>query len=140
MLNNMNFTEARANLSYLFDKVINEQQPVMVCRKREEALVIKRELLQQLLNGYRLSIEELAEDDGSITLGNDLLEIYVNADTKEKALHELIQELNQYTEDYMLRLSLFLHAPNRKDHLPYVMRILLSESDNEIQDMLKFGE
>ncbi|MBP2657191.1 MAG: hypothetical protein H6Q69_223 [Firmicutes bacterium] len=138
MLKNINFSEARAQLSPIFDQVLNDQQPIIVKRKRDEAFIIKCELQKQILSNYNLNVEEMPEDDGSMTLAIHQLAIVVNQKTLPEAIEDLISELKIYAEEYMNRLQLFLNAPNRKGHLPYTLRILMCESDKEIAEMLVF--
>lgn len=111
----------------------------MVKRKQtEKVLILRKDLQQMILSDFTLKPEILWEDDGSVTLSLDTLEIYVNAEDKQKAEEELIKELKIYAQDYIQRSQLFLNAPNRRAHFPYVMRILLCEDDKELHQMLEY--
>jgi len=138
MLKELGFTEARARLSELFDLVINEYSPAVVTRRRQDVVLLRRDLLQSsVLGKYRLTVESVREPDGSWTLSVDGLGIVVNAGNLGVARTELVGDLRQYAEDYMNRLPLFLNAPNRRSHLPYVLRIALARDSNEIAQMLE---
>lgn len=139
MLKELTITDARKQLSNLFDSAYNEYKPVMVKRKQtEEVLILRKDLQQMILSDFTLKPEVLREEDGSVTLSLDTLEIYVNAEDKQKAEEELIKELKIYAQDYIQRSQLFLNAPNRRAHFPYVMRILLCEDDKELHQMLEY--
>ena len=92
---------------------------------------------KELLEEYRLKPKKLSENDGSITLALDEIELYVNADTIEDAVRELIQDLKIYAQDYIRRPQLFLNAPNRRSHFPYILRVLLCDNDDEVKALLE---
>jgi antitoxin YefM len=138
MLSELQFTEARKEFSSLYDEVYHSYKPVIIKRKQsEEIMLLRPDLQKMLLTGYSLKPEVLHETDGSITLALDQLEIYVNEGSKENAVQALISDLKAYAVDYMNRSALFLNAPNRAGHFPYVLRILLCNDDNEIRGLLE---
>lgn len=139
MLTEVKFTNARKAFTELFDDVWHRSLPAIVNRKQaEEVLLLRRDLQQYILQTYAFRPEVLPEDDGSITIAIDGLDIVVNAPTRSEAIEELVQELKIYAEDYRDNLNLFLNAPNRKAHFPYVLRIWLCENDQEIKSLLEF--
>jgi len=137
MLTATSFSEARSRLSRLFDEVIEELRPVLIRRKgREEALLLRRENLEVLLEPFTLTAQVVREDDGSVTIAVDELEWAVNAPTQEAATQELVNDLYRYAGDYLTRAPVFLRAPNRRAHFPYVLRILLAPTDEQVRRML----
>lgn len=87
MLAEVKFTEARNDFSNLYNKVYNELNPVIVRRKQtEQVILLPIDLQKLLLEEYKLTPKKLSEDDGSITLALDEMEIYANADTIENAI------------------------------------------------------
>lgn len=139
MLAELQFTEARNQFSTLYDSVFNSFSPAIVKRKQNEQVAILRvDLLKMVLEDYKLKPEIIHEDDGSITLALDFLELYVNDTTLDLAITDLVEDLKIYAQDYLDRSQLFLHAPNRKSHFPYVLRILLCDNDTQIQTLLGF--
>lgn len=138
MLTERNLTDARKSFSTLYDEVFNTFKPTIVTRKKtEEVLLLRVDLQKMLLSHFSLKPEVIAEDDKSITLTVNELEIYANANTMEEAVQELISDLKQYAQDYIQRSQLFLHSPNRRAHFPYVLRIMLCDNDDEIRDLLE---
>jgi len=137
MLSELQFTEARNHFSTLYDSVFNSFNPTIVKRKQTEQVALLRvDLLKMVLVDYKLNPEIIKEDDGSITLALDSLEIYANNSTLDLAANDLIEDVKVYAQDYMDRSQLFLQAPNRKSHFPYVLKVLLCENDIEILALL----
>lgn len=137
MLSELQFTEARNQFSTLYDSVFNSFNPAIVKRKQTEQVAMLRvDLLKMVLEDYKLNPEVLQEDDGSITLALDSLDIYANNSTLDLAIKDLIEDLKIYAQDYLDRSQLFFHAPNRKPHFPYILRILLCDNDEEIRTIL----
>jgi hypothetical protein len=138
MLKELQFTEARKEFSNLYDEVYHSYKPVIIKRKQtEEIMLLRPDLQKRLLAGFSLKPELLNEADGSITLALDQLEIYVNGSTLAEAIPALITDLKTYAEDYLARSALFLNAPNRAGHFPYILRILLCNNDTEIRGLLE---
>ena len=138
MLNELQFTDARKNFTTMYNEVFNSYKPMIIKRKQtEEVLLLRTDLQKMLLSNFTLKPEILHENDGSITLALDTLEIFVNGETLEKAFLELVQDLKYYAQDYVDRSHLFLNAPNRRPHFPYVLRILLCKNDEEIRSLLE---
>lgn len=138
MLTEVNFTEARNDFSSLYDQVFNAFKPAIINRKKtEQVLILRADLQKMLLSCFSLKPEVITEDDNSVTLSLDQLEIYVNGNTLEEAIKTLIDDLKLYAQDYIQRSQLFLHAPNRRSHFPYVLRILLCNNDEEIRSLLE---
>lgn len=137
MLTEVKFTEARNQLSSLYDLVFHDYTPAVIRRKQsEEVAVMRVDLLKNLLSNYDFGLAITHESDGSITLSLDCVELYANADNLEKAMDELIEDLKFYANDFIQRSQLFFNAPNRKEHFPYLFRVLLCENDTEIKQLL----
>lgn len=138
MLAELNITDARKEFSSLYDQVYNAFKPTIIKRKQsEEVLVLRVDLQKMLLSNYSLKPEIISEDDGSVTLALDELELYTNSPTLEDAINELVNDLKYYASDYLQRSQLFLNAPNRRSHFPYILRILLCDSDEELRELLE---
>ncbi|MGB9859746.1 MAG: exoribonuclease R [Moorellaceae bacterium] len=138
MLQEHQFSEARRQFSALYDNIYNALKPAIIRRGREEeVLLLRKDMLKSVLEKFTLKAEALEEDDGSTTLALDELDIAVNAENLEEALDELVEELKLYAQDYLDRAQLFLNAPNRRHHLPYVLRIALCNSDEEVKGLVE---
>ena len=140
MIEKQNFSTARSNFKAVFDIVAVSQRPLIVNRYQDEIFMISRQLQKDLLGCYTVQAEVLPETDGSITIAVDTLELAVNAATKEAAEAELLSELKIYAEDYMNRINLFLQAPNRRGHFPYVLRVLMATNDEDLRQMVRWTD
>lgn len=136
MLKEYGITDARANLSEILDQVIHQTQPVVINRRRQKAVLIEENMMEWLLSNYKIKATMYREDDGSATVSLDPINIVAGGKTPEKAIADAITDLKVYAEEYFRRQALFLNAPNRRGHFPFVLRILLAKSDAEIGNML----
>ena len=138
MLSELNLTDARKGFSALYDDVYNSFRPTIITRKNsEEVLVMRADLQRMVLSHFSLRPQVYQENDGSVTLALDELDLFVNATNAEQAITELITDMKAYAQDYFDRSQLFLHAPNRRGHFPYVLRIMLCENDQDIRLLLE---
>ncbi len=138
MLAELNFTNARNNLSSVYDEVYNDLKPIIIRRNvKEQVIMLRTDLQKLLLSNFSLKPEVLPEEDGSITLALDQVDISINADSLDQAKQEMAKELSLYARDYMERSQLFLNAPNRRSHFPYVLRILLCDNVEEVGQLLE---
>jgi len=137
-LESVPFTYARANLSSIVDALVRNEKPAIAINRKnkEEVLVLKKETQKFLLSAYRLKAEIHREIDSSYTLSLGLIDIAENGTSLEDALQSVVEELKVYAADYVDRLPLFINAPNRQGHLPFVMRVLLADSDSEIKGFI----
>jgi len=83
MLAEMKFTEARNQFTSVIDRVQSLSPVVIKPRKQSESptFLMNEALVQKLLQGVKFEVKILQEEDGSITLGLDELELFVNGDS-----------------------------------------------------------
>lgn len=141
MLKEMRFTEARQQLTTVLDEVQSLLPSIIKARKKTETdtLLITKNMFQDLLSMYKFKTEFLDEEEGAFSCWIEPLDLYGYGETKEEALNDLINEVLEYSKEFLENRSLFLNTPNRKGHLPYVLRILLSDSRNEVIDLIFDG-
>ena len=77
------------------------------------------------------------EDDGSITLSMDDMDLVVNAPSKEAAIKALCRDMVEYAEEYRKEFAVYSAAPNRAAHAPLVKEIL-SVTPQKLRDALVF--
>lgn len=138
MLQELDFSEARQRLSEVYEQAFVGLTPVLVRRHgKQEVLVIRRDLVEDnLLSAYQFRPEVLPEEDGSVTIALDEIDWAVNAATRDEAALQLVADVKDYATRYVQQAQLFFNAPNRKGHLPWVLRILLCDSDEEIRRVI----
>ena len=77
------------------------------------------------------------EDDGSITLSMDDMDLVVNAPSKEASIKTLCRDMGEYAEEYRKAFAVYSGAPNRAAHAPLVEEILAA-TPQELRDALVF--
>ena len=138
MIISRNLSTARQRFSEVYTETYAQYRPSVIKRnKGEEILLLRSDLQKMLLQKHTIITNVIREDDGSVTITTEPLDLYANADNEDAAINELIQEMKDYANDYLDRASFFLQSPNRRDHFPYVLRISLCQSDQEIRQMLE---
>jgi hypothetical protein len=78
--------------------------------------------------------EKYIEDDNSVTLPLNELDLVENGITENDAKMKLAEDILEYAEDYYSDFDYWKKAPNRKNHIPYVLKALI------LQDVNKIGE
>jgi antitoxin YefM len=73
---------------------------------------------------YNFNTNVHIEEDNSITISLNEIDIVVNGSRFDKAMDILADDLVGYANDNCKDFDYWYSAPNRIDHLPYVMIIL----------------
>jgi antitoxin YefM len=128
-------TEVRKNWSRFLDTVVREK-PQAVQRNRDLAFVIALPHLEEILKHYRFTLEYELEEDGSYTGTLKEIDLVGNAKSIDELKMKLAKDLLEYAQDYMNEFTLYFHAPNRKDHFPYVLHVLIKNSVEEVVDLI----
>lgn len=82
--------------------------------------------------GLKFSASLIPENDGSVTGIIDELDLIENAETKEGCITLLLSAMRDYARDFYREFELWSSAPNRRAHIPYVLKIL-SSSDAQLR-------
>lgn len=128
-------SNVRSNFSAIVDTVIREK-PVAVKRNRDFFMFISYTQILELVKDCKFKVSYMNEDDGSISATLDGFDLVVNGVDKETVDTELATGLLEYAETYFNDFQSFYNSTNRKQHFPYVLRILLSEDLNEIKGLI----
>ena len=128
----VNATDVRKTFSLFIDRAVREK-PVFIRRTRDTLILAKLDFLNALVDNCVFTAERFVESDGSITLSLDQIDVIANAPTEAEAVAELAGDMREYAMDYYDHYSEWSVAPNRKDHLPYVIKLLIAN------DLLSIG-
>ena len=131
-----NATDVRRNWSEVTDRVIREK-PQFIKRTRDCMVLTDVKLFESLLSVYHMTADKFIEDDGSITLALRELDLAENAPTEAEARKLLGESVLDYAEDFYNEFSLWSAAPNRKSHIPYVLKALLINDAGMIGDAIE---
>jgi antitoxin YefM len=132
----MNATDVRREWSKVIDTAIREK-PVFIKRTRDQVMISNVEHIKSLLNDYHFIAVKFTEEDASITLSLNELDIVANGSTLKLAKQELAKNLLEYAEEFYQDFAFWSKAPNRKSHIPYVLKILLYEDMEELISDIK---
>lgn len=131
-----NATDVRRNWSEVTDNVIRER-PQFIKRTRDCMVLTDIKLFENLLSIYHMTASKFVEDDGSITLSLKELDLVENAPTEVDAKKMLGASVLAYAEDFYDEFSLWSAAPNRKSHIPYVLKALIINDASKIGDAIR---
>lgn len=108
------------------------RRPVFISDPAGSIAMLSIQTLSALLTNVQYEAAEFKEDDGSVTLSLDAMDIAVNAETLASAKFDLAQAILEYAEEYYSNFETYSASPNRRSHLPYIMKALIAESTEEI--------
>ncbi len=120
----LNATDVRKDFSTIIDKAVREK-PQFIKRTRDRMLLSDISFLETLLSGYTFSANRFVEEDGSITLSLNELDLMENAPTEAECVKILAQSILDYADDFYREYAYWSSAPNRKAHIPYVFKALI---------------
>ncbi len=124
-------TAVRKEWSSVCDSVVREK-PHFIKRTRDELVLSSFETMLSLLKGYHFTASKCKESDGSVSLALHEIDLVVNGTTIELARKQMGEAILEYAEEYYENYAAYSHAPNRKDHIPYVMKALLLQNSDII--------
>ncbi len=64
------------------------------------------------------------------------LDLATAAESREEAITDLVEAIEEYVQDYLERLDLFASSPNRSTHLPWILLIARCTSPTDIRGLL----
>lgn len=132
----MNATDARKAWSLVVDQVIREK-PKFIKRTRDYMILSDVRFLEVLLSGYSFSAECFIEEDGSVTISLNEIDIVENGKSEEEVKQKLAQSIIDYAEDFYSDFKYWGSAPNRMSQIPYVFKALILDDVKKIGDLIK---
>jgi antitoxin component HigA of HigAB toxin-antitoxin module len=134
--NYISATDARKDWSQLFDSVVREK-PQFIKRTRDHVLMADLNLLSDILTVYTFTAERHIEDDGSVTLSLNELDIIENGLSEDQAKDKVAHEILEYAMDYYEEFHYWSSMPNRKKHIPYIMKALILQDASKIKELIQ---
>lgn len=127
----MNATDVRNNWSVVSDSVIHER-PQFIKRTRDYMMLSNIELMYELLSPYKFTAQKFIEDDGSVTLSLNEIDLVENAENETLAKQRLAEAIAEYADEFYSEFNYWSKAPNRKGHIPYVLKALILDDIDKI--------
>ena len=131
----INATQVRSDWSAVVDSVVREK-PIVFKRTRDLLFLSDIELLNELLSAYTYNARVFAEDDGSVTIALDEIDLVENGADEIEALDKLSRAILEYSEEYYDDYSYWSRG-NRKAHRPYVFKALILNDLKKIGGLIK---
>ena len=131
----INATKARNEWSTLVESVIREK-PTFIKKTRDYLFLSDINVLESILSAYSFHAETLHEDDGSVTISLDEIDLVENATDLPGAIHKLACAILEYSEDYYGEFTYWSRG-DRKSHIPYVFKALILNDAGKIGALIK---
>lgn len=132
----MNATDVRRDWSLIIDNAVREK-PQFFKRTRDYMMLSDINFLEELLIAYKFTALKIIEEDGSVTLSLNEIDLIENAPTEEEAKLKLAESILEYAEDYYEEFNYWNSSPNRKAHVPYIFKALVLNDINKIGDFIE---
>ncbi len=129
-------TAVRKEWSAFCDSVIHEK-PKFIKRTRDKMWFSNLDTISEILQAYQFTTLKYIEDDGSVTLSLNEIDLVENGKNEEEARLNLGRSILEYSLDYYDEYELYSHSPNRKKHIPYIFKALIIDDPQKIGDMLQ---
>lgn len=129
-------TTVRKEWSSVCDSVIHES-PKFIIRTRDKMWFPNLETMSEILEAYTFTATKYLEDDGSITLSLNEIDLVENGKDEKSARLELGKAILEYSTDYYNDYVLYSHSPNRNGHIPYIFKALIMDSAQKIGESIQ---
>ena len=129
-------TTVRKEWSTVCDSVIHEK-PKFIKRTRDKMWFSNLETVFDILQIYQFTVLKYVEDDGSITLSLNEIDLVENGKDEQEARLNMGKTILEYALDYYNEYEMYSRSPNRKKHIPYIFKALIVDNPEKIGDMLQ---
>ena len=139
----VNISNIRHNISDYFTEAVYKNKLIEISRHgKERAFMMGDKVLDLILKSedFSFKIEEIKENDGSITIIYKTLDIVANGETYKKAVEDLVEQAKEYAKDFLEDLDFYIRDEDRKKHLPLIISIAKAKNDEELINILKLQE
>ena len=120
-------TNVRKEWSAVCDSVVHEK-PKFIKRTRDKLWFSNLDTMTEILSAYKFTAEKYIEDDGSITLSLNEIDLVENGENEQEARLALGKAILEYSSDYYEDYAFYSKSPNRKGHIPYIFKALIMDN------------
>ena len=128
-------TNVRKEWSSFCDGVIHDR-PIFIKRTRDKMWFSNLETMSEILRAYSFTAMKYVEQDGSVTLSLNEIDIVENGATEQLARLSMAKAILEYAEEYYQNYDMYFHTPNRKCHVPYIFKALIMDIPEEIGESI----
>ena len=125
----------RKEWSSICDSVIHDK-PKFIKRTRDKMWFSNLETMVQILEAYQFTAQKFIEEDGSITLSLNEIDLIENGIDEKKARLAMGTAILDYSTDYYNDYAFYSRSPNRKSHVPYIFKAIITDDPQKIGDSI----
>lgn len=129
-------TKVRNEWSSVCDSVVRDK-PKFIKRTRDKLWFSNLETMSEILSGYTFTADKYMEDDGSVTLSLNEIDLIENGENEAAARLSLGKAILEYSLDYYNDYALYSRSPNKKKHIPYIFKALIMDDPEEIGESIQ---
>lgn len=129
-------TKVRKEWSAVCDSVIHDK-PKFIKRTRDKMWFSNLETMSDILSAYQFTADRFVEDDGSITLSLNEIDLIENGADEQAARLALGNAILEYSMEYYNDYAFYSKSPNRKGHIPYIFKALIVDNAEELGESIK---
>ncbi len=132
--------EQAVNVQKEWNSVCNSviyDKPKFIACTQNKMLLSNLDTISDILHGYNFTAEKYIEEDGSVTLSLNEIDIIENGNSEKEAKKNLGNAILEYSLDYYNDYDLYSHAPNRKKHIPYIFKALIIDDPDKIGEIIQ---
>ena len=129
-------TTVRKEWSSVCDSVIHDK-PKFIKRTRDKMWFSNLETMSEILEAYHFTADRFVEEDGTVTLSLNEIDLIENGCTESEARELLGKSILEYSAEYYNEYSLYSRSPNRKEHIPYIFKALIMDDPKKIGERIE---
>ena len=129
-------TNVRKEWSAVCDSVIHEK-PKFIKRTRDKMWLSSLETMKNILDIYQFTAQKWIEEDGTVTLSLNEIDLVENGENEEAARFKLAQSILEYSVDYYNNYAVYSQSTNRKSHIPYIFKALIIDDAKQIGEIIQ---
>ena len=125
-------SEVRKEWSSTIDTAIRER-PVFIQRTRDNLILLDIATLRLAFRHLRYEPVFSKSWDGKVACTEARLGLSASGEDREECIRRMIGEMRAYAEEYYQNFVLYSRDPAKRDHLPYILKILAC-ADEELME------
>ena len=129
-------TTVRKEWSAVCDSVIHNK-PKFIKRTRDKMWFSNLETMSEILEAYQFTPKKFIEEDGSVTLSLNEIDLVENGKDEQEARLNLGNAILEYSMEYYNEYEMYSHSPNRKKHIPYIFKALIIDNSEKIGEIIQ---
>ena len=128
-------TDARKEWSAVCDSVIHDK-PKFIKRTRDRMWFSNLDTMAEILSDYQFTAMRFVEEDGSITLSLNEIDLIENGTDEATARWSFGKAILDYSIEYYNDYAFYSRSPNRKGHIPYIFKALIMDNSKTIGESI----